>query len=57
MLPKEAVEEFKQIYKKEVGVELTDEEATEKANRFFRFMKVITKPIAKKVENDNSGKS
>ncbi len=57
MLPKEAVEEFKQIYKKEVGVELTDEQATDKANRLFRFMKVITKPIAKKEDNDNAGKS
>jgi hypothetical protein len=56
-LPPEAIEEFKQIYKKEVGVELTDAEAVDKANRLFNFMKVVTKPVQKKEENGNTGKS
>ncbi len=55
-LPKEAIEEFKQIYKKEVGVELSDAEAFDKANRLFNFMKVITKPIQKKETDDNARK-
>lgn len=53
-LPAEAIEEFKQIYKKEMGVKLTDTEAIDKANRLFNFMKVITKPNEKKEENDNT---
>lgn len=32
MLPKEAIKEYKEIYLKNYGVELTDEEATRRAN-------------------------
>ncbi|TSC79410.1 MAG: hypothetical protein G01um101418_986, partial [Parcubacteria group bacterium Gr01-1014_18] len=32
MLPQKAIEEFKKIYKKSYWVELSDEEATDKAN-------------------------
>ena len=32
MLPKEAIEEYKKIYAKNYGVELSDEEATRRAN-------------------------
>lgn len=55
-LPKEAIEEFKQIYKKEAGVDLTDAEAFDKANRLFNFMKVITKSIKQKEPDDNARK-
>jgi len=34
MLPKEAVEEFKVLYKKNYGIELSDEEASRRANNF-----------------------
>lgn len=47
-LPKQAIEEFKEIYKKETGIELDDAKASEEANSFFEFMKIITKPIVKK---------
>lgn len=46
-LPKEAIEEFKQIYKKQTGIELEDTKAIEEANRFFEFMKIILKPSTK----------
>ena len=32
MLPKEAIKEYKKIYAKNYGVELSDEEATRRAN-------------------------
>jgi len=32
MLPKEAIEEFKKLYAKNYGIELSDEEATRRAN-------------------------
>ena len=32
MLPKEAIQEFKKLYAKNYGIELSDEEATRRAN-------------------------
>ena len=41
MIPKEAVEEFKQIYKKEFGVEINDEEAIFRANKLVNLYKAV----------------
>ncbi|HEY4497471.1 MAG TPA: hypothetical protein VJC20_01795 [Candidatus Paceibacterota bacterium] len=41
MLPKKAIEEFKKIYKKSYGVDLSDEEATDKANRLVNWYKAV----------------
>lgn len=41
MLPKKAIEEFKKIYKKSYEVELSDEEATDKANRLVNLYKAV----------------
>jgi aldehyde:ferredoxin oxidoreductase len=41
MLPKKAIEEFKKIYKKSYGVELSDEEATDKANRLVNLYRAV----------------
>lgn len=41
MLPKEAIQEFKQIYHRKFGEELNDEEATEKANRVYNLHKAL----------------
>lgn len=41
MLPKKAIEEFKKIYKKSYGVELSDKEATNKANRLVNLYKAV----------------
>ena len=41
MLPKNAIEEFKKIYKKSYGVELSDEDATNKANRLVNLYKAV----------------
>lgn len=45
MLPKEAIEEFKSIYKSEFRESLSDKEATEEANIFLSLYKaLINKP-------------
>ena len=41
MLPKKAIEEFKKIYKKSYGVELSNEEAAHKANRLVNLYKAV----------------
>lgn len=44
MLCNEAVLEWKTIYEKQTGETIGFKEATERANRMFRFLKTITKP-------------
>ncbi len=41
MLPQEAIEEFKILYKKRFGMDLTDEEAKVRANNLFTLYKVV----------------
>ena len=41
MLPQKAIEEFKKIYKKSYGVELSDEEAKRKAEYLLGFYRVV----------------
>jgi len=48
MLPDEAIEEFKEIYKKEFGEELSNEEARKRAERLFGLFKAVYDPIEKK---------
>lgn len=50
---KEAVEEFKQIYKKEFGEELGDGEAFEKASKLFNLMKILLKPKEEAIINES----
>jgi len=53
-LSKEAIEEFKQIYKAEFGEEISDQEATEKAIRLINLIRVIYRKIPEDKENRNS---
>ena len=41
MLPKEAIKEFKRIYAKNYGVELSDKEATERANNLVALYNAV----------------
>ncbi len=41
MIPKESVEEFKQMYKKKFGVEIGDEEASFRANNLVNLYKAV----------------
>lgn len=45
-----AIEEFKQIYLDEIGLRLSNEEATEKAIGLLNLFKVLT---GRDMENDN----
>jgi len=51
VLPKKAIEEFKRVYKKSYNIELTDEEAGDKANRLVRlYQAVYSDPVFGRVE-------
>lgn len=41
MLPQEAIEEYKILYQKRFGIELTDEEAILRANNLLTLYKVV----------------
>ena len=47
-LSKEAIEEFKEIYRQEFSEEIDDQKALELALNFLNLFKVIYKPITKK---------
>lgn len=51
-LSKEAVEEFKEIYKKEFGKELSNQEALEKATNLLTLFDAIYRPIPKEHEKE-----
>ena len=40
-LPKEAIKEFKQIYRQEFGVDLSDEEAQRRADNLMAFYRAV----------------
>ena len=46
-LSKKAIDEFKEIYFKKFGVQLTDEKANELGVELLEFFKLIYKPIPK----------
>ena len=41
MLPKEAIDEFKELYRQDYGVILSDKEATDKATKLFNVLECI----------------
>jgi len=47
MLPKEAIEEFKRIYKAEYGEEISDKEASDLAVNLVLLFKRIYRPLPK----------
>jgi len=44
-LSKEAIEEYKQIYKKKTGKELSDQGAYEQASSLLKFFELVYRPI------------
>jgi hypothetical protein len=48
MLCKEAVGDWKKIYEQNTGKHINFEEATQRANRMFRFLMTITNPYSSK---------
>lgn len=48
MLSQNAIDEFKQIYQDEYCFELSEQEASERAEKFLRLFKMIYQPIPDK---------
>jgi hypothetical protein len=44
MLPKEAIQDYKRLYKKRFGKELDDAEASRRANNLVAFYRAVLKP-------------
>ena len=57
MLPKEAIQEFKKLYVKNYGIELSDEEATRRANNLVALYGAVYGSDALGLENDNENKN
>ena len=53
MLPTEAIEEFKQIYKKEFGIEISDEESLRRASNLVNLYRAVYDTGPKKEESSN----
>ena len=51
-LSKQAIKEYKEIYKKAFGEEISDQEAYEQGSRLLRLFKAIYKPIPKDKEKE-----
>ncbi len=47
MLSKKAITEYQEIYKKEFGVEINEQEAKEQGTSLLRLFKLIYQPIPK----------
>lgn len=47
MLSPDAITEFREIYQDELGIEISYEEASERAERFLRLFKLVYQPIPK----------
>jgi hypothetical protein len=45
MISKERLEEFKKIYKKKFGKDISDQDALEQATKLMRLMEIIYKPM------------
>lgn len=57
MLSQEAIEEFKELFKKRYGRELSDEEASKRANNLFNLYKTVYLPVIEfKIDKDGKPK-
>lgn len=52
MLPKEAIEEFKRLYAKNYGIDLSDEEATRRANNLVALYTAVYGDNFGRIENN-----
>lgn len=51
-IPQERLEKFKEIYRKRLGKELTEQEAYEKASKLIQLLLVIDKPMTEEEYKD-----
>lgn len=54
MLQQIAIQEFKRIYQKRFGIELSDEEASFRANNLVSFYAIVYKNPEQKNDQENS---
>jgi len=50
MLPQDAINEFKDLYRKQYGVVLSDTEAARRANNLMRLYRAVLKPSTSVLE-------
>ena len=50
MISKEAIKKYREIYRKEHGVEISQEEAAEQATRLLNVARVVFQPMPKRFE-------
>ncbi len=50
-LSKKAIDEFREIFRKEFGEELSDNEASTRATNFLELFSLIYKPVRKNPQN------
>ena len=53
MISKEQLDKFKLIYKKEFNKEISDQEASEEANKLLRLVEIIYRPLLNSEEKEN----
>jgi len=56
-LSQQAIEDFKKVYKKEYGEDISDAEAEEMATRFLRLFNLIYQPIPEDAQNSENTKN
>lgn len=50
ILTTSSVDKFKELYRREYGIELTNEEAAEQAQRFLNVARIVMQPMPKRYE-------
>lgn len=54
LITKEALEEYKKIYKKQTGEDLSDQEALESATKLLNLIQLVYKPVPENYSSLNS---
>ena len=54
MISQKNLQDFKDLYRKKFGQELTDQEAIESANKLVRLVEIVCKPLPKNTKYDPS---
>jgi hypothetical protein len=47
MISKKSLEEFKRIYRKQFGKDISDQDALESATKLLRLMEIVYKPMTR----------
>ena len=50
MLSKQSIEKYRQVYRKDYGVDIAEKEAAEQANRLLNLTRIVFQPMPKRFE-------